>query len=280
MVAMRWFSVGSFAASCALAIVLSLLPSSAHAQSDAGSDAQARALFEEGRAAYERGEFEVAMRAFRRAYVLSPRYALLYNIGQSELRIGHDAEALEALEGFLRQAPADDARRSEIEERVRVLRGLGVTPGRTTVQPDASDPSGSAHPPAPEAEPDDDARAPNAEPPHAASDDRGSGGPGVAPWIVTGLGGALLVTGAVLMGVGASDAARLTGAPRPSHWSEYQGIAGDAETMWAVGIALAGVGLAAAGAGLVWALLPSDSEGGAEARLRLAPGSLWLEGAF
>lgn len=231
------------------------------AQSDAGSDAEARLHFEEGRAAYEAGEFEAAVGAFRQAYVLSPRYALLYNIGQSELRVGHNAEALEAFEGFLRQAPEDDVRRSEVEERVRQLRAMSVTPTQVTLPAEGAAAEASEPAPAPR----------SAEP---------SGDADVVPWIVTGIGGALLLTGAALMGVGASEASRLTSAPVGSRWSEFERVGGDAETLWAAGIALASVGLAAVGAGLVWALLPNDSTESAHAELRVGVGSISLEGAF
>jgi tetratricopeptide (TPR) repeat protein len=98
----------------------------AHAQTDASSDAEARRLYGEARTAFEAGDFDTAVRNFRRAYLLSPRFALLYNIGQAELRAGHDALALEAFEAFLRQAPADDEHRGEVEERARMLRSMGV----------------------------------------------------------------------------------------------------------------------------------------------------------
>lgn len=241
-----------------------------HAQADASSDAEARRHFEEARTAYDAGDFESSVRLFRRAYLLSPRYALLYNIGHAELRSGHDALALEALEGFLRQAPADDARRSEVEERVRVLRSMGVRPASESEAQQA------------QAAVDD--RAPAHEPTPTPTPAQSSGDAGVAPWIVVAVGGALVLTGAVLMGVGASDAARVTGAPDGSRWSELQGVGSGAETMWGVGIALLGVGAAAAVGGLVWAIVGGSSgssgESGATARLRLAPGSLFFEGAF
>lgn len=244
------------------------------AQSDAASDADARRFFEEGRAAYEGGDFEGAIRGFRRAYVLSPRYALLYNIGQAELRAGHDPQALEALEGFLRQAPAEDSRRSEVEERVRVLRSLGVRPASETVQPTQAQTTTEATAVT--------TQATEPSPPPSSGDT----GPGFIPWIVVGGGGALLITGAVLMGVASGDASRVTNAAENSSWVELEGVASGAQTMWGVGIALLGVGVAAVGAGLVWALLPTggsdhaSSGTAARAQLRLSPGALFVEGEF
>lgn len=106
-----------------------LLSTLAHAQQRPSSaDEEARTLFAQGRAAYDAGRWSEAVAAFRRAYLLSGRPALLYNVGQSELRLAHNPLALEAFEGYLRHATPDDSRRAEVEERVRVLRGMGVVP--------------------------------------------------------------------------------------------------------------------------------------------------------
>lgn len=109
-----------------VAMVCALLAVGAEARAQS-ADEEARALFEQGRQAYDAGEFEEAVTAFRRAYVLSRRSALLYNIGQSELRLEHHSLALEAFEGYLRQEEGDSARRAEVEEQVRQLRALGAT---------------------------------------------------------------------------------------------------------------------------------------------------------
>ena len=252
--------------------------SSASAQSDASSDADARRYFEEGRTAYEAGNFEVAVRGFRRAYLLSPRPALLYNIGQAELRSGHDALALEALEGFLRQAPPEDGRRGEVEERVRVLRSMGVRPA-SEAEAEAAQHAVELPDGGTSGQPTETSSTTTTT---ATTSSTSDSGPGVAPWIVLGAGGAVLVVGAVLMGVASSDAARVTSAGDGASWSELRGVADGAQTMWGVGIAMLGVGIAAAGAGLVWALLPtgSSSESSASARLRLTPSSIFVEGEF
>lgn len=221
----------------------------ASAQSNTRSEAEARERFAAGLRAYDAAEFDVAVREFRRAYLLSPRFELLYNIGQAELRAGNDALALEAFEGFLRQAPDDHPLHGEVAERVRVLRGLGVEPARE------GGPSEAAARPA-------------------------GGGVDPAPWIVLGIGAAVIASGAVLMGVGFSEGERVTNTPDGASWAEVQSIAASADAMWAAGIALLGVGAAAAVTGLVWALAGSPSRTAANARLRLGPTSLSLEGAF
>ncbi len=299
---MRWASPRAFLFSLLLVCSgasIGAVASRAQAQSDASSDADARRYFEEGRAAYDAGDFDAAVRGFRRAYLLSARPALLYNIGQAELRAGHDALALEALEGFVRQAPADDARRGEVEERVRVLRSMGVRPaseaefqaaqqqaGAGTSGTATSGSEGTGTTGTGTTGTGTTGAGTTGATVTTGSDTSGGSaptdeGPGVAPWIVVGVGGALLVAGAVLMGVGASEASRVTSAGDGESWRDLEGVASGAQTMFGVGIALLGVGAAAAAAGVVWAVLPSgSSESGATARLRLAPGALFFEGEF
>ncbi|MBN8614451.1 MAG: hypothetical protein J0L92_27875, partial [Deltaproteobacteria bacterium] len=72
----------------------------------------------------------------------------------------------------------------------------------------------------------------------------------------------------------------VTNAPVGSRWSELESVGSGAQTMFGVGIALAGVGLAAAAGGLVWALVGggSSESSTASARLRVVPGGLFVEG--
>ncbi len=252
---------------CCFSILLAV-PTRGHAQTDSGSDAEARRLFEAGRVAYAADDFEEAVRNFRRAYVFSPRYPLFYNIGQAEFRAGHDAQALEAFEGFLRQASDDDGRRGEVQERVRVLRAMGTTV--TTIETPALT--------TPEPEPETGSSAPIE--PLASSSASGGEGPGVAPWVVLGVGAAAAIVGAVLMGVGAADASTVTGAADGARWADLQGPAGAANTEFGVGLTLLAVGVVAMGVGLVWAVAGGGGSSDASASLRLGPGGIALEGSF
>jgi tetratricopeptide (TPR) repeat protein len=84
-------------------------------------DDEARGLFEAGKAAYEDGRFEDALAYFERAYALSPRPGLQYNLGLAYDRLRRDAEALQAFETYLSEQP-DPAREQEVQNRVRALR--------------------------------------------------------------------------------------------------------------------------------------------------------------
>jgi len=84
-------------------------------------DAEARTLFEQGRAAFTASRFAEALDFFRQAYALSQRHALLYNIGQAADRLRRDREALEAFDRYLTEVPDAD-NRVEVETRMGVLR--------------------------------------------------------------------------------------------------------------------------------------------------------------
>jgi hypothetical protein len=274
-------------------------PTVAWAQADSSSDAEARRRFEEGRRLYEAGQFAEAAQAFRRAYVLSPRYQLLYNIGQAELRAGRDAQALEAFEGFLRQAPAGDPSRSEVEERVRVLRALGVAPSEGTVRHVSPSPTRTSAEGARGAAAETDSQA--TSPGHVESRERGGspgepdavdlaaprregepgkGGGNPGPWIVVGVGGAFAVGGAVLMGLGLADASTVTGAAPGTMWSQISDAAGRANVEWGMGLVLVGAGLAAVGGGVVWAVVGGGSGESTSAQVSFGPGGVTLSGCF
>jgi tetratricopeptide (TPR) repeat protein len=251
-------------------ILMTAMALPALAQSETDSEEEARAQFDAGRAAYEQGRFEEAATAFRRAYLLSPRYQLLYNIGQAELRGGHDDRALAAFEGFLRQAPGSDPRHSEVQERVNVMRGMGIQPAAEVVAEQSEEA-------APEDSPEE-VKAVEPAPAEPPSTDRK-----VGPWITIGAGAAAAVGGAVMMGLGASKAKEVTDAPKGSRWSELEDTGNTAKLFWGVGIGAAAVGLAAVGAGAAWALATSreDKQGTDSAlALRVGMGSIAVEGAF
>jgi tetratricopeptide (TPR) repeat protein len=88
---------------------------------DVTLDERAHELFVLGRDAYLAQRYEDALRYFRAAHQLSGRYELQFNIGQAADRLHRNAEALEAFQSFLADAPPSQ-HRSEIEARVAVLR--------------------------------------------------------------------------------------------------------------------------------------------------------------
>jgi tetratricopeptide (TPR) repeat protein len=99
-------------------------PSTAAAQDEAVTDSldsAARALFEDGRHAFETGDFATALARFQQAYDISHRVPLLWNIAATLDRLRRDEEALDMFEQYLAAVP-EAANRDEVLGRVRVLR--------------------------------------------------------------------------------------------------------------------------------------------------------------
>lgn len=223
----------------------------ARAQPEASSaDDEARQLFEAGNTAYDSGRFRNAYDSFVRAYELSRRPVLLFNIGRAADLARMDREAIDAYERFLTETPEEQVapRRDLVEERLRTLRAnLGAD------------------------------RPPDADPPPRAS---GSGDgmlvPGIA--LVAG-GGAVLAAGVVMLGVMASDLSSVESAPRGTSFADVSDAYYRTEPLSIAGFVSLGVGAALAITGVVLIAMPAP--GGAESvALRVGPSSLALEGSF
>jgi hypothetical protein len=92
------------------------------------ADAQdeARVAFQQGIESFQSGDFEAAVRAFRKADELAPSWKLKYNIGQCEAALKHYGLAIEAFERYL-AAGGDDVpaeRRDEVIGELKRLREM------------------------------------------------------------------------------------------------------------------------------------------------------------
>lgn len=85
------------------------------------AEEEARTVFRAGELAFRDGRFDDAAEHFARAYELSGRPRLLYNLGLSFERLRRDREALDALERYLELEP-DAQNRSSIESRMAIMR--------------------------------------------------------------------------------------------------------------------------------------------------------------
>lgn len=199
----------------------------------AATDEEARSLFEAGQSAFGAGNYERALEYLERAYALSHRSGLLYNIAITADRVRNDARALEAFRAYLAEEPQTE-RRAEVEARIAYL--------ERAMQGGATE----------EAAPDD--AAPDAAPDDAAVE-RGPDTTGSIALLVSG--GVVLVVGGVLLGVAATEQALVDGAMPGTAWREYAGHHEAAEALAISGGVSLGVGaiLAIVGA-IVW---PSGS---------------------
>ena len=237
---------------------------------EAGAEAEARALYAAAQAAFHEGRFENSLQYFQRAYELTRRPALLYNLGVTYDRMRRDEEALAAFEQYLREEPdAENVR--EVEGRVAVLRqALARTTDTQATSAETTPVEATTR-----VEPTPVETAPiDRTPPIVTAP---SNDPGPGPWIVVGVGGAAVVAGAVLLAVAAADVAAVEGASPGTHWSEVRGAYDRSEAESIAGGVLLGVGAAAAIAGVVWAVAGS---GGSEVEVAPTAGGVVVRGTF
>ena len=217
---------------------------------------------------YAKGKYDRAVGSWTDAYSFDCRaHRLLINIGNAYEKVGQTAKAIKAFETYIARM-GDKAERTIVAKVENLKQSLRVVP-----QP----------PPPP--------------PPPPNGNEGADGGPGVAPWLVVGSGGALVVVGAVVLGIGGgkvSDAElRCPDRKCPPDDPQAAQVQDDGNTgrsMQGVGGTLVGIGAAAIAGGVVWYLLsappPADAEATPASGARLQPwvgpngGGLGLTGTF
>lgn len=219
-------------------------------------DEEARGLFLAGSAALDHGHFDEALDYFQRAYQLSGRPGLLFNIGHTAQRLRRDELALQSFEQYLQEVP-DAENRDAVEARIRLLRDA-IADRERQAEPTET----PASPPAPQQPPDEE-------------------GPGAGPFVVMGIGGAAAITGVVLLALASSAASNVDGAPEGTPWTDVSGDYDSAGTLGVAGGIALGVGAAAVAAGLGWLIAGGSGEPGTrDAALRLGPTGIDLRGTF
>lgn len=87
----------------ALGLTLGLLSAAPPVAAQGDPHEDARQHYERGLSLANGGSYEAALEEFRQAYAKSPRYPVLYNIGQAEIALGRPVEALATLSQYLRE---------------------------------------------------------------------------------------------------------------------------------------------------------------------------------
>jgi tetratricopeptide (TPR) repeat protein len=242
-----------------LAIVfLSALPSAFAQAPDLES---ARQHFQEGTAAFGRGDYPTAEREFRAAFGITKDPLLLYNIGQSQQRRGNLEDAVKSYKAYLAGVPdADD--KAEVQALIAKLEKDIASPRVTP--PDTKTP-GTTPPVEPTSQPSEEGswKRPTA-------------------WIVGGLSVALLGVGGAMSGLSSSKAGsanelqdrRVNGQPVSfsAVASEYNAAKDDASKFGKIAVAM----YIAGGVGAIlttyfFVTSRSKSVEKPEARLRIVP---------
>jgi len=226
-----------------------------HAQGN--EDSEARGLFLAGEAAFEGGRFEEALEHFERAYELSGRPELLYNIGTTAERLRIDVRAIEAYESYLEEIP-ESSLRANVEGRLRVLREQVERRRREARQERVPQPR--------EPEP--------VQPPPPA--EGGSSGLG---WGLAAAGFGLLAGGALSLGLAAASRSAATDVDEGTPWLEVADDAERADRRAGIGIGLLAVGAVLGTVGLVL-VMRAGGDDDDEVALRVGPAHLSIEGSF
>jgi tetratricopeptide (TPR) repeat protein len=168
-------------------LLLLLLPRVAAAASPADE------LLERGLRSYAVGRYDDAIASFQRGYELAPRADFLYALGQAQRMKGDCRAAVASYRAYLRTSPPERAALPARQNLERCEQELANAPPPTpaTIEPQPATPPTAATAPAP--------------PRRRARDDR-------AAALFAGFGGAALVAGGVLWGVGEAGARSLADA--------------------------------------------------------------------
>ncbi|MBX3248731.1 MAG: hypothetical protein KF901_16255 [Myxococcales bacterium] len=248
-----------------------LVPAVGHTQPEATPDEratldhEARQLFNAGETAFASGRYESALDYFTRAYELSGRAVLLYNVGLAAELARQDERALEAYRGFLELVPASE-QRTRVQTRVRELEARVASRTEAQAADEASSGVGMG-------DASEDAAS---DPPAPAT--RSEGRKPTLGWALFATGAVVTATGAVLGALALADISAVENAPQGSSWSDVRGASTRAEPLSVTSLVALGVGVVGMGVGLVLAL--TARRGNHDFALRVGPGSLALTGSF
>lgn len=250
---------------------------------------RAHSVFLSGRQYLEESNYDKAIGYFIDAYAIDCSiHAILPIIATAYERKGDRAEAIRALEEYVKRAP-DAADHEVIERRIKNLREqlARETSAAPTAVPTAA-PSASVPPAAPPAPPPESSAAPvpsassaSPTPPPTAPGlpSRANEPHSALPWVAVGVGGAAVAAGIALYAVGAGDVSSASSNPNcnSARMCTLQTLVtkgNDGRTLETVGGVVGGVGLALTAAGLIWHFVEKPGPAGASGAIRpvVAPG--------
>jgi hypothetical protein len=161
-------------------------------------DLDAQHAFEAAQKAFAEKDYATASAQLEKAYMLEPEPELLYPWAQAERNLGRCESAIDLYEKFIDTGPSQkmvEAAQQNIERCKETM--AGDPPPVPEVEPEVEpEPETDPEPPPPRVDPSNDT---------APKDDKPVG-KDVAGAVLVGLGGAAIVTGAVLLGIASKQA--------------------------------------------------------------------------
>jgi hypothetical protein len=212
----------------------------------------AKGLYMAGKTSYDEGNYPEAINLWQGAFkrdCTAP--LLLYNLANAYEKQGdrYLKGAVVSLETYLSRQP-NSPNRGTIEKRIENLKQrIHDIEKANTVSKVPTSSSSSPPPPG-----SSDGGGPPPPPP--------SKGPGIAPWLVVGAGGALVLTGTIFYIIGAGNVsdAETQCSNRSSCPQSIADKGNSGRSQETVGGIMLGVGLAAVGGGLAWFFLTKGKE--------------------
>jgi hypothetical protein len=230
--------------------------------SQADTDA-AHGAYMAGKGSFDEADYTTAINYFKDAYRRDcTKHELLPIIARAYEAQGNRREAIHALETYLERVPnagdADTQRKKIANLKREIADQPSATPAASAAPPATASamPSASAAPvPSVTA-----TAAPTSEPLTAQTSSHS-----IAPWVVVGLGGAALITGAVLYVVGSSNVSSSeSDCPPPNHTgpnctTSDASSGNSGRSLETVGVVAGSVGIAAVAGGLLWHFMEPTS---------------------
>jgi hypothetical protein len=222
---------------------------------------RAHTVFLSGKQFLDESNYDKAVSYFNDAYSIDCSvHGILPIIATAYERKGDKAEAVRALEEYLRRAPnAPD--REHVERRIKNLSDQlansqpSAAAAVATTPPAAS--MASAVPAASSTSEPEPTGGPPANTPSPGGQVTGASSHSATPWVIVGIGGAATIAGGILLAVGASDISSAStdcGGTRKNCASDIASKGNTGITLETVGITSGVVGLAAVAGGLIWHL--------------------------
>jgi tetratricopeptide (TPR) repeat protein len=222
------------------------------------SDEQAKSHFKVGKTLYEAGRFAEAAAEFEKAYALSKKEPLLYNIYVAYRDASDLPHAIEALRSFLNSAKLEPDERVNLQARLRAMEEANSRAEAAQAAAQAPAAPAPAPAPAPEiAAPPPAPVAPSAPSPAAAPEHSSS----PVPYVLAIGGGTLLLGGVVTGLVASSKIGSIEDDCKNDTCPKGYGIddkRSDARTWRTVAFVLTGAGVVTAAVGAVLLLTQDD----------------------
>lgn len=239
---------------------------------------RAHTVFLSGKDFLEEANYDKAISYFKDAYAIDCSiHAILPIIATAYERKGDKAAAIRALQEYVKRAPSASDH-DTIERRIRNLNDqlAREAPPAPSASPTAG-PSASAvaPPPAASAPLGAPGAATASSPPTVLPSEEPHHGPGAAPWVLVGVGGAAIISGIVLYGVGIGDVnAAVDACPTRSHCSSAAADQGNrGRSLEVAGGIVGGIGIPAVAGGLIWHFVTRSKDGSPAPTVSLGPGS-------